>query len=121
MPSILQVLGSEIPRWTFFLVLDPKMQLISHAKKSMVVVAVLCWEFMEKFLYSFEEIRNKLSLLCHIENEEGRVVLWVNSQLVDLLKNLLLGGGHPELSAPLSSAVHLSVLLILTQCLSWRW
>lgn len=50
------------------------------------MVLVLCWEIMEKFLYNFEEKLNKSSLLCHVEKERGRVVLWGNSQLVNLLE-----------------------------------
>lgn len=70
-----------------FSFLDLKMQLKSHAKKSLRMVFILCWEFMEKFfLYNFEEKLNKLSLLCHVEKEEGKVVLRENSQLVDQLE-----------------------------------
>lgn len=55
-------------------------------QKSLQMVFTLCWEFMEKFLYNFEEKLNKLSLLCHVEKEEGKVVLRENSQLVDQLE-----------------------------------
>lgn len=85
-------------------------------QKSLWMELFCAGSFMGKVFVQFEEILNKLSLLCHVEKEELKVVLWENSQLVNLLK--------PASWSWTSRVIHVSVLRLtpirLVNCHSVR-